>query len=238
MKKCKIKLGLVDIVNEMISVYMTRTMEILMKRRILIVEDDNSLAELIKIYLVSEEWETAFAPTGGDAITMMLEDKFNSGEYKCFSKLNPARKKKDSELLRREKIAYLFQNFALVDKMTVKENMLLATKYVKERKKAEIINSALSELGVLDKLSSYVYELSGGEQQRVAIARNMVKPYDVLLADEPTGSLDTKNKNIVINKLVELNEKGKTIIVVSHDADFKKIAKRNYLIENGVIKEL
>ena len=166
-----------------------------------------------------------------------LED-FNSGEYKCFSKLNPARKKKDSELLRREKIAYLFQNFALVDKMTVKENMLLATKYVKERKKAEIINSALSELGVLDKLSSYVYELSGGEQQRVAIARNMVKPYDVLLADEPTGSLDTKNKNIVINKLVELNEKCKTIIVVSHDADFKKIAKRNYLIENGVIKEL
>ena len=166
-----------------------------------------------------------------------LED-FNSGEYKCFYKVNPVRNKRDSELLRREKIAYLFQNFALVDKMTVKENMLLATRYVKERNKEEIINSALNELGVLDKINAYVYELSGGEQQRVAIARNVVKPYDVLLADEPTGSLDTKNKNIVINKLVELNEKGKTIIVVSHDADFKKIAKRNYLIENGVIKEL
>lgn len=72
MKKCKIKLGLVDIVNETIRVYMTRTMEILMKRRILIVEDDNSLAELIKIYLMAEEWETEVAPTGCDAITMML----------------------------------------------------------------------------------------------------------------------------------------------------------------------
>ena len=77
MKKCKIKLGLVDIVNEMIRVHMTRTMEILMKRRILIVEDDNSLAELIKIYLMAEEWETEVAPTGCDAITMMLEDKFD-----------------------------------------------------------------------------------------------------------------------------------------------------------------
>lgn len=166
-----------------------------------------------------------------------LED-FNSGEYKCFSKLNPARKKKDAELLRREKIAYLFQNFALVDKMTVKGNMLLATRYVKERNKEEIINSVLNELGVLDKINAYVYELSGGEQQRVAMARNMVKPYDILLADEPTGSLDIKNKNIVTNKLIELNEKGKTIIVVSHDADFKKIAKRNYLIEDGMLKEL
>lgn len=164
-----------------------------------------------------------------------LED-FNSGEYKCFSKPNPARKKKDAELLRREKIAYLFQNFALVDKMTVKENMLLATRYVKERNKEEIINSALNELGVLDKINAYVYELSGGEQQRVAMARNMVKPYDILLADEPTGSLDIKNKNIVTNKLIELNEKGKTIIVVSHDADFQKVAKRNYLIEDGMLK--
>ena len=166
-----------------------------------------------------------------------LED-FNSGEYKCFYKVNPVRNKRDSELLRREKIAYLFQNFALVEKMTVRENMRLATKYVKVRKKEEIIISALNELGVLNKLNAKVYELSGGEQQRVAMARNMVKPYDILLADEPTGSLDIKNKNIVTNKLIELNEKGKTIIVVSHDADFKKIAKRNYLIEDGILKKL
>lgn len=166
-----------------------------------------------------------------------LED-FNSGEYKCFYKVNPVRNKRDSELLRREKIAYLFQNFALVEKMTVRENMRLATKYVKGRKKEEIIISALNELGVLDKLNSKVYELSGGEQQRVAMARNIVKPYDILLADEPTGSLDRKNKNVVIDKLIELNEKGKTIVVVSHDADFKKIAKRNYLIEDGSLIEL
>ena len=93
-------------------------------------------------------------------------------------------------------------------------------------------------MGVSDKLKSKVFELSGGEQQRVAMARNMVKPFDILLADEPTGSLDDENKMIVIDSLIRLNNEGKTIVVVSHDKDFKQIANKSYLIENTGIKKL
>lgn len=93
-------------------------------------------------------------------------------------------------------------------------------------------------MGIEDKLKSKIFELSGGEQQRVALARNMVKPYEIMLADEPTGSLDSENKKIVIDTLVKLNKLGKTIIVVSHDKEFEKIARKNYIIEHGTLKQI
>ena len=165
-------------------------------------------------------------------------ENYDSGDLIICSRLNPVRSAKNREYLRREKIAYLFQNFALVENLTVEENMKLATKYSKVRNKSECISSALRSMRVLDKLKSKVYELSGGEQQRVAMARNMVKPFEILLADEPTGSLDYENKMIVIDALLRLNDEGKTIVVVSHDKDFEKIAKKSYMIENGSIKEI
>lgn len=165
-------------------------------------------------------------------------ENYDSGDLIICSRLNPVRSAKNREYLRREKIAYLFQNFALVENLTVEENMKLATKYSKVKDKSECINSALRSMRVLDKLKSKIYELSGGEQQRVAMARNMVKPFEILLADEPTGSLDYENKMIVIDALLRLNDEGKTIVVVSHDKDFEKIAKKSYMIENGSIKEI
>lgn len=122
--------------------------------------------------------------------------------------------------------------------MTVEENMLLATKYNKEKNKKNLIEDALSKMRVLDKLKSKVYELSGGEQQRVALARNMVKPFEIMLADEPTGSLDYENKKIVIDTLIKLNYEGKTIVVVSHDKYFEKVAHKNYIIEKSAIMEV
>lgn len=122
--------------------------------------------------------------------------------------------------------------------MTVEENMLLATKYNKEKNKKNLIEDALSKMRVLDKLKSKVNELSGGEQQRVALARNMVKPFEIMLADEPTGSLDYENKKIVIDTLIKLNYEGKTIVVVSHDKYFEKVAHKNYIIEKSAIMEV
>lgn len=165
-------------------------------------------------------------------------ENYDSGNLIICSKKNPIRSVKDTDLLRREKIAYLFQNFALVETMTVEENMMLAIKYSKVKDKPGCITSALRAMGVSDKLKSKVFELSGGEQQRVAMARNMVKPFEILLADEPTGSLDYENKMIVINSLIRLNSEGKTIVVVSHDKDFEQIAKTSYLIENAGIREM
>ena len=183
-----------------------------------------------------------FGKSGGGKTTLLniigTLESYDSGEMSSFAKLNPIKKKKDCELLRRNNIAYLFQNFALVEKMTVEENMKLAVKYNKAKNKKELIQTALDKMGVGDKLKSKVYELSGGEQQRVAIARNMVKPFDIMLADEPTGSLDDENKSIVIGTLLALNKEGKTIVVVSHDKDFKKIASKSYLISEGKLEVL
>lgn len=165
-------------------------------------------------------------------------ENYEHGDVIIFSKQNPIRSVKDRDYLRREKIAYLFQNFALVENMTVEENMKLAIKYRKVKDKAGCITSALRAMGVSDKLKSKVFELSGGEQQRVAMARNMVKPFEILLADEPTGSLDYENKMIVIEALIRLNREERTIVVVSHDKDFEQIAKKSYLIENASIREM
>jgi len=119
----------------------------------------------------------------------------------------------------RTKIGFLFQNFALVDNKTVKENL----KFIRKDCKTNLsIEEALNIVGLEEKLNKKVYTLSGGEQQRVALARLMLKKCDIILADEPTGSLDKKNAESVLNILKQLNEQGKTIILVTHDEDIKK----------------
>ncbi|WP_044565078.1 ATP-binding cassette domain-containing protein [Anaerococcus provencensis] len=199
------------------------------------------ILENINLDIYEGDFICIFGKSGGGKTTLLnimgTLDNYDTGKLICFSKEDPIKNQKTSELLRRLKIAYLFQNFALVEKMTVEENMMLAVKYNKERDKKKLIENSLSRMGILDKLNSKVYELSGGEQQRVALARNMVKPFDIMLADEPTGSLDNENKKIVINTLIEINNKGKTIVVVSHDKDFEKIAHQSYIIDKGKLRE-
>lgn len=119
----------------------------------------------------------------------------------------------------RTKIGFLFQNFALVDNKTVKENLKLIRKDCKTNLSIEEV---LNIVGLEEKLNKKVYTLSGGEQQRVALARLMLKKCEIVLADEPTGSLDKKNAGDVLNILKKLNKQGKTIILVTHDEDIKK----------------
>lgn len=116
-------------------------------------------------------------------------------------------------------ISYLFQNFALIENETVYYNLLLALKYVKQTKaeKQAAIATALADVGLKEKMTQKVSDLSGGEQQRVAIARAILKPSQLILADEPTGSLDADNRDIIIQLLKELNQQGKTIVIVTHD---------------------
>ncbi|WP_422659873.1 ABC transporter ATP-binding protein [Paenibacillus sp. EC2-1] len=119
----------------------------------------------------------------------------------------------------RTRVGFLFQNFALVDHKTVKDNLQMIRK---DSRTNLSINDALQRVGLEDKLNSKVYTLSGGEQQRVALARLMLKKCDLILADEPTGSLDHNNANIVLNILKDFNDQGKTIVLVTHDEEIKK----------------
>lgn len=131
--------------------------------------------------------------------------------------------KKNIKYYFRWKVGFLFQNFALVENKTVKENLSL----VRKNSKTEIsIEEALDKVGLTDKINQKVYTLSGGEQQRIALARLMIKKCDIILADEPTGSLDRENTDIVLRILKQSHLEGKTIIVVTHDDYVKQAGER------------
>ena len=125
-------------------------------------------------------------------------------------------------------IGFVFQNFALIDNQTVLYNLLMAMKYrsLKKNEKLVEIEKVLEFVGLGGYQNKKIYELSGGEQQRIAIARAILKPHDLILADEPTGSLDDVNKQIIFELFEKLNEQGKTIIIVTHDFELAKKCKR------------
>ena len=122
--------------------------------------------------------------------------------------------------LLRTRIGYLFQNGALIDDATIGANLDVALRYqrITRRDREQSKVEALQQVG-LDSLAlrQPVYGLSGGEQQRVAMARLLLKPCDLILADEPTGSLDPVNRDAVLQSLQDLNRQGKTIVIVTHD---------------------
>lgn len=112
------------------------------------------------------------------------------------------------------KVGFLFQNFALLENMTVRQNLQLIPRKARTNLSIE---EALSKVGLKDMEEIKTYKLSGGEQQRVALARLMLKKCDIVLADEPTGSLDERNASDVMKILHQLNDDGKTVIVVTHN---------------------
>lgn len=147
-----------------------------------------------------------------------LIDEPDSGDVIIQDIKNPWKSEKSQIKLFRYTIGYLFQNYALIENETVNKNLDIALEYVNDKNKMEKKKNALERVGLLDKLNSKIYELSGGEQQRVALARLMLKKNDIILADEPTGALDEANRDRILTLLKELNNEGKTIIIVTHDS--------------------
>ncbi|EPY2275053.1 ATP-binding cassette domain-containing protein [Clostridium sporogenes] len=162
------------------------------------------------------EFVTIIGKSGSGKTTILniigLLEKADSGNITINNYTNP--NKKEVKLLRRYSLGYIFQNYGLLEDETVKSNLELAKKFNKDFNKTDF-NNVLKEVGLSeDILHKKVYNLSGGEQQRLAIARILLKPCTIILADEPTGNLDDYNKKIIINLLKNLN---KTIICVTHD---------------------
>lgn len=132
-------------------------------------------------------------------------------------------KRKNLQRYYSKTVGFVFQNFALIEDKTVLENLNLVN--IKNRNEVSV-DEALERVGLTEKIHNKIYTLSGGEQQRIALARLMIKQCDLILADEPTGSLDKNNAKIVMDILRGLNDDGKTIIVVSHDQDIIKMGNR------------
>ncbi len=149
-----------------------------------------------------------------------LLDTPDSGELTICGMKSPSIHSKAGISLLRYKIAYLFQNYGLIEDQTVEYNIKIAMRFSAGGSRKDVqqaIKAALSKVSLEGFEKKKVYQLSGGEQQRVALAKILVKPSEIVLADEPTGSLDPTNREIVMNIITDLNLSGKTILMVTHD---------------------
>ncbi|REH98298.1 ABC transporter ATP-binding protein [Staphylococcus felis] len=145
----------------------------------------------------------------------------------------------DDELseYRNNYIGFIFQNFNLIDEYNVKENILLPFLYTSRKSSANKINELAKKMNIFDKLSEYPPNLSGGQKQRVAIMRALINQPQVIIADEPTGSLDEETRDEILDILVQLNKEGKTIILVTHDPKVANKSSKILEIKEGQLME-
>ncbi|USI65274.1 putative bacteriocin export ABC transporter [Lactococcus petauri] len=148
-----------------------------------------------------------------------LIEESDSGKIRIAGKKAPKINSKEALLMRRNLIAFLFQNFALIEDESIERNLNISLVYekIKGKEKRRRMREILNQVGIAHKLSEKVYALSGGEKQRVALARALLKRSKIILADEPTGSLDEQNRSLILGLLRQEVEKGKTVIIVTHD---------------------
>lgn len=141
--------------------------------------------------------------------------------------------------IRNRKIGFVFQQFNLLAKMTILDNVMTPLMYarvpIKERKSKAL--KVLSHVGLANRIRHRPAELSGGERQRVAIARALVTNPSIILADEPTGALDTGTGKAILNLFGEINEEGKTVIVVTHDPEVGSVCRRYVYLRDGQMEE-
>lgn len=161
-----------------------------------------------------------------------LIESYDSGNYTLLGKKNIKINSKEFTEMLRYHINFIFQNFALMEEDTVEKNLLISLEYLKLTKEEKLnkIKQTLKQLGLENYQKKKINFLSGGEQQRVAIARCLLKPCDIILADEPTAALDEENKEIILSWLKKLNDENKTIIIATHDEAVDKIATRKLLL--------
>lgn len=191
------------------------------------------------------EFVSIMGPSGCGKSTLLnvigLLDTPNSGEYYFDGEPMASLKERQRAAVRKENIGFIFQSFNLIDELTVYENVELPLVYLKtpkgERKKR--VEDILDKMGIAHRASHYPQQLSGGQQQRVAVARAVVTNPKLILADEPTGNLDSAHGNEVMELLTKLHEAGSTIVMVTHsnhDANYsERIIK---LLDGEVVTEV
>lgn len=187
------------------------------------------------------EFVAIMGPSGSGKSTMLqissLLDNPTSGEVLLHGKDVSKYKEAELALVRNREIGFVFQQFNLLPKASALENVALPLVYsgvskTEQNQRAQLL---LEKVGLGDRLNNTRAQLSGGQQQRVAIARALVNEPAVIFADEPTGNLDSKSGEEIMEMLVELHDEGKTIIMVTHEEDIAKVAKRLVRLKDGVI---
>ena len=184
------------------------------------------------------EWVAIMGSSGSGKSTMMniigCMDKPSIGEVILDGQNITKESQNSLTKIRREKIGLIFQQFHLIPYLTALENVMVAQYYHSIPDEQEALQ-ALERVGLKDRAKHLPSQLSGGEQQRVCIARALINSPEIILADEPTGNLDEVNEKIVIDILTQLHKEGSTIIVVTHDLEVGDVAERKIILEYGKI---
>lgn len=194
----------------------------------------------INLTVNAGDWLSIMGPSGSGKTTMInligCMDSPSSGSVVLdghdISRENAA----SLTRIRRDKIGLIFQQFHLISYLTAVENIMVAQYYHSMPDEGEALE-ALEKVGLKDRARHLPSQLSGGEQQRVCIARALINSPDILLGDEPTGNLDEENEGIVIDILRTLHNEGATIIVVTHDPEVGDVAQRKIVLEYGKIAQ-
>lgn len=203
--------------------------------------ETRALAEL-NLSVEEGEFVAIVGPSGSGKTTFLnvagLLESFDGGSYELDGENVTQLNDKERSRLRNQKIGFVFQNFNLIPDLNVFDNVDIPLRYqrVSAGKRSELVESALDTVGLKGRMRHLPGQLSGGQQQRVAIARALVGRPRLLLADEPTGNLDSNTASGVFDLLLELHSTGSTILMVTHEESMASHATRSVQIRDGILQ--
>lgn len=195
----------------------------------------------INLSIAEGEYVAIMGASGSGKSTLMnimgCLDRANGGRYLLEGEDLTTFNADELAYVRNQRIGFVFQQFNLLPRATALENVMLPMVYanIPKSERRERATQALIQVGLAEKLHNRPNQLSGGQQQRVAIARALVNHPALILADEPTGALDTKTSQDVMNLLTQLNQQGITIVIVTHEPDIAAQTKRIIRVQDGYV---
>ena len=198
----------------------------------------------VTLHIYPKEFVSIIGPSGSGKSTLMniigCLDTADAGVYKLDGIPIGDYSERQLAKVRNEKIGFIFQNFNLIPKLSAEENVELPLIYrgVRASERSERVRKALERVGLSHRAKHRPTELSGGQQQRVAIARALVTEPSLILADEPTGNLDSHTSQEIMDILHDLHEQGNTVVLITHDNDIARQAKRSIHILDGRVSEV
>ena len=198
----------------------------------------------VTMHIDPHEFVSVIGPSGSGKSTLMniigCLDSADAGVYRLEGIPIEDYSERQLAKVRNERIGFIFQNFNLIPKLTAEENVELPLIYggVRTSERAARVREALEKVGLTQRARHLPTELSGGQQQRVAIARALVTRPSLLLADEPTGNLDSRTSREIMDILHDLHEQGNTVVLITHDNDIARQARRSLHILDGRVTEV